>query len=249
MTDQTVIADGNEDRMGCPDPHGRRHRPARRCFPPHCGRHLSVVLSHGPYAKGLSFQEGFKGNWDRIVAALSRDQWRHHQQVPELGTGGPREMGAGRLCVVSVWTPGAPAARPVSWTAGRPRDARSLRMRGVGGHAALVQRKGRDNGISYYAMNQWHVAALQPPRTSPPSVCGKAHMIIIGNLRATAASPALPQRVVQPSRSPGCSHWGLAIAGSGSRSPARRSQARPPCGSGYWRKNRVDPGIEVLAAR
>ena len=23
-----------------------------------------VILSYGPYAKGLSFQEGYKGNWD-----------------------------------------------------------------------------------------------------------------------------------------------------------------------------------------
>ena len=24
-----------------------------------------VILSYGPYAKGLSFQEGYKGNWAR----------------------------------------------------------------------------------------------------------------------------------------------------------------------------------------
>jgi uncharacterized protein len=28
-----------------------------------------VILSYGPYAKGLSFQEGYKGNWARLIEA------------------------------------------------------------------------------------------------------------------------------------------------------------------------------------
>ena len=28
-----------------------------------------VILSYGPYAKGLSFQEGYKGNWARLIKA------------------------------------------------------------------------------------------------------------------------------------------------------------------------------------
>ncbi|MGB7039863.1 MAG: CocE/NonD family hydrolase, partial [Xanthobacteraceae bacterium] len=28
-----------------------------------------VILSYGPYAKGLSFQEGYKSNWARLTAA------------------------------------------------------------------------------------------------------------------------------------------------------------------------------------
>ena len=28
-----------------------------------------VILSYGPYAKGLSFQEGYKGNWARLTKA------------------------------------------------------------------------------------------------------------------------------------------------------------------------------------
>ena len=28
-----------------------------------------VVLSYGPYAKGLSFQDGYKGNWARLIKA------------------------------------------------------------------------------------------------------------------------------------------------------------------------------------
>jgi hypothetical protein len=29
-----------------------------------------VILSYGPYGKGLAFQEGFSGGWDRLVAAF-----------------------------------------------------------------------------------------------------------------------------------------------------------------------------------
>jgi len=31
-----------------------------------------VILSYGPYAKGLSFQEGYKGNWARRADRLTR---------------------------------------------------------------------------------------------------------------------------------------------------------------------------------
>ena len=36
--------------------------------PTGAGKH-PVILSYGPYAKGLSFQEGYKGNWARLVKA------------------------------------------------------------------------------------------------------------------------------------------------------------------------------------
>ena len=32
------------------------------------GRH-PVILSHGPYAKGLAFQEGYPSAWDRMASA------------------------------------------------------------------------------------------------------------------------------------------------------------------------------------
>src|SRR5262249_51165630 len=36
--------------------------------PQGAGKH-PVILSYGPYAKGLSFQEGYKGNWARLIKA------------------------------------------------------------------------------------------------------------------------------------------------------------------------------------
>ena len=41
--------------------------------PPGAGRH-PVILSYGPYAKGLSFQEGYKGNWARLTEAAPEVQ-------------------------------------------------------------------------------------------------------------------------------------------------------------------------------
>jgi len=37
-------------------------------FRPDEGRH-PVILSYGPYAKGLSFQEGYKSMWARLIKA------------------------------------------------------------------------------------------------------------------------------------------------------------------------------------
>ncbi|MGE5818724.1 MAG: CocE/NonD family hydrolase, partial [Deltaproteobacteria bacterium] len=31
-----------------------------------------LILSYGPYAKGLSFQEGYKGNWTRLIKAAPK---------------------------------------------------------------------------------------------------------------------------------------------------------------------------------
>ena len=37
-----------------------------------------VIMSHGPYAKGLSFQEGFRSAWERMV--------EEHHDVPANST-------------------------------------------------------------------------------------------------------------------------------------------------------------------
>jgi len=34
--------------------------------PPEAGKH-PVILSYGPYAKGLSFQQGYKSQWARLI--------------------------------------------------------------------------------------------------------------------------------------------------------------------------------------
>ena len=58
-----------------------------------------VILSYGPYAKGLAFQEGYPSAWQRMASEASRRHRRLQQQVPELGGGRSGEMGAARLCL------------------------------------------------------------------------------------------------------------------------------------------------------
>ncbi len=122
-----------------------------------------VILSYGPYAKGLAFQEGYKGNWARLVKA-----------APEVLVGSSNKYQNWELVDPEKWVPdGYACVRVDSRGAGRspgfldvwsPREARDLYLciewAGTqdfsNGNVGL-------NGISYYAMNQWTVGALKPP--------------------------------------------------------------------------------------
>ena len=73
-------------------------------------------------------------------------------------------MGAGRLCPACASTSAAPAARPASSITWSPRESQDLHDC-IEWAAAQPWCNGKVglNGISYYAMNQWRVGALQPP--------------------------------------------------------------------------------------
>jgi predicted acyl esterase len=122
-----------------------------------------VILSYGPYAKGLAFQEGYKSAWTRMV-----------QAYPETAEGSSNKYQNWELIDPEKWVPdGYVCLRIDSRGAGRspgclevwsPREARDLH--------ACVEWAGTQPwsngkvgicGISYYAMNQWQVAALRPP--------------------------------------------------------------------------------------
>jgi len=122
-----------------------------------------VILSYGPYAKGLAFQEGYSSAWQRMAdlhpdvtagssnlyqswEVVDPEKWVPHDyacvRVDSRGCGcspgyidhfSPRETKDFYDCI--EW------AAAQSWSSGK-----------VG-----------LNGISYYAINQWHVASLQPP--------------------------------------------------------------------------------------
>ena len=125
------------------------------------GRH-PVILSYGPYAKGLAFQEGYPDQWERMVAAPPRRRGRLLEPASELGGGRSGEVGAGRLRLrAGGLARGGLLARPA-----RPvlaaRDERPGGVHRVGRLAAWSSGKVGLNGISYYAMNQWHVASRRP---------------------------------------------------------------------------------------
>jgi len=122
-----------------------------------------VILSYGPYAKGLSFQEGYKGNWARLIKA-----------APEVLRGSSNKYQNWELVDPEKWVPdGYACVRIDSRGAGRspghldvwsPRETQDLyQCIEWAGTQRWSSGKVGINGISYYAMNQWQVAALKPP--------------------------------------------------------------------------------------
>jgi predicted acyl esterase len=122
-----------------------------------------VILSYGPYAKGLAFQDGYPSAWERMA--------REHPDVT-----------AGSSNLYQSWE----VVDPEKWV---PHDYACVRVdsRGCGCSPGFIDhfspRETKDfydciewagvqpwsngkvglNGISYYGINQWHVATLQPP--------------------------------------------------------------------------------------
>ena len=122
-----------------------------------------VILSYGPYAKGLSFQEGYKGNWSRLT-----------KSAPEVLKGSSNKYQNWELVDPEKWVPdGYACVRVDSRGAGRspgildvwsPRETQDLyHCIEWAGTQAWSNGKVGINGISYYAMNQWTVGALKPP--------------------------------------------------------------------------------------
>jgi hypothetical protein len=122
-----------------------------------------VILSYGPYAKGLALQEGYKSAWTRMTASF-----------PETAQGSTNKYQNWELVDPEKWVPdGYACLRIDSRGAGRspgfldvwsPRETQDLyRCIEWAGTQAWSSGRVGINGISYYAMNQWTVAALQPP--------------------------------------------------------------------------------------
>jgi uncharacterized protein len=122
-----------------------------------------VVLSYGPYAKGLSFQEGYKSNWARLTAS-----------APEVLKGSSNKYQNWELVDPEKWVPdGYICLRIDSRGAGRspgeldvwsPRETMDLyQCVEWAGLQRWSNGKVGISGISYYAMNQWTVGALRPP--------------------------------------------------------------------------------------
>ena len=122
-----------------------------------------IIMSYGPYGKGLAFQEGYKTAWDRMAdhhpdvtagstnkyqqwEVVDPEKWVPHDyiciRVDSRGAG----MSPGYL---QLWSPQEMVDYYdcIEWAGVQPWS---------NGKVGL-------NGISYYAMNQWQVASLQPP--------------------------------------------------------------------------------------
>ncbi len=126
------------------------------------GRH-PIILSYGPYAKGLAFQDGYPSAWQRMVA-----------EHPDVACGSTDKYQSWEVVDPEKWVPeGYVCVRVDSRGAGRspghidhfsPRETRDFyRCIEWAGVQPWSSGKVGLNGISYYGINQWHVASLQPP--------------------------------------------------------------------------------------
>ena len=122
-----------------------------------------VILSYGPYAKGLAFQDGYPSAWQRMVA-----------EHPDVAYGSSNLYQSWEVVDPEKWVPeGYACVRVDSRGAGRspgfvdpfsPRETKDfyqcIEWAGV---QAWSSGKVGLNGVSYFGTNQWHVASLQPP--------------------------------------------------------------------------------------
>ena len=122
-----------------------------------------VILSYGPYAKGLAFQDGYPSAWERMVT-------KH----PDVTAGSTNKYQSWEVVDPEKWVPHDYVcvrvdSRGCGCTPGfidhfSPRETKDfhdcIEWAGVqpwsNGKVGL-------NGISYYGINQWHVASSQPP--------------------------------------------------------------------------------------
>ena len=122
-----------------------------------------VIVSYGPYAKGLAFQEGYPSAWEQMV-----------RQFPEVMHGSSGKYQSWEVVDPERWVPdqyvcvrvdgrgaGRSPGRLEPWS---PRETRDL-YECIEWAAIQPWSNGKIglNGISYYAMNQWHAASLRPP--------------------------------------------------------------------------------------
>ena len=135
-----------------------------RCdvFRPIAKGRYPVILSHGPYGKWLHFEDGYKTAWERM-----------EQKHPDVMAGSSNKYQSWEVCDPEKWVPdGYVCVRVDSRGCGRspgyvehwsPRETQDfyncIEWAGVqpwsNGKVGL-------SGISYYAINQWQVASMQP---------------------------------------------------------------------------------------
>ncbi|MFC1492143.1 CocE/NonD family hydrolase [Nitrospinota bacterium] len=122
-----------------------------------------VILSYGIYGKWLAFRDGYPEQWESMAE-------RH----PDVTTGSTNKYQTWEVVDPEKWVPdGYACVRVDSRGAGRSpgymdpfseRETRDL-YNCIEWAADQPWSNGKVglNGISYYAMNQWQVASLQPP--------------------------------------------------------------------------------------
>jgi len=132
-------------------------------FRPITEGHYPVILSYGPYAKGFAFQDGYPSAWQRMVEKhpdVTADSSNLYQSWEVVD---PEKWVPHHYACVRVDSRGC-GTSPGFIDHFSPRETKDfydcIEWAGVqpwsNGKVGL-------NGISYYGINQWHVASLEPP--------------------------------------------------------------------------------------
>ena len=205
----------------------------------------ATLLSYGPYAKGLAFQDGYPSAWERMIA-----------DHPDVERGSSNRYQNWEVVDPEKWVPdGYVCVRVDSRGAGcspgfidhfSPRETRDFRDC-IEWAAGQVWSNGRIglNGISYYGINQWHVASLQPPHLAAMCVWEGAadwyrDMTHHGGILCSFWANWYDMQVKSVQH------------GRGENGPRSRITSRPVCGDETLSdeelsRNRCDFGEEILA--
>lgn len=163
MREQSVVADNMKIDRDVPIPMDDGIVLRADVYRPTEAGRYPVILTYGPYGKGMPFQIGYKDQW-RIMTT----------QHPDVSAGSTNKYQNWEVVDPEKWVPhGYACVRVDSRGAGRspgcidifsPRESRDL-YDCIEWAAVQSWSDGKVglNGISYYAMNQWHVASLQSP--------------------------------------------------------------------------------------
>ena len=123
---------------------------------------VPIVMAGGPYGKGVKYQEHYKPLWDSLV-----------KMHPDILEGSQHRWLTWETVDPEIWVPwGYACVRFDSRGAGRspgyldifsPRETKDFAIAiEWAGQQKWSNGKVGLNGVSYYAINQWQVAALQP---------------------------------------------------------------------------------------
>lgn len=132
-------------------------------FRPKDGKPAPVIMTLGPYGKGVHYKDGYAPQWEWLI-----------KTHPDILPGSTRSFMTWETVDPEIWVPwGYACIRVDSRGAGRsPGYLDIFSTRETRDYYEAIEWAGVQpwsngkvglNGISYYAINQWLVAALQPP--------------------------------------------------------------------------------------
>ena len=127
---------------------------------------VPIVMAGGPYGKGVKYQEHYKPLWESLL-----------KMHPDILPGSEHRGSPGKPSIRKSGFPGAmpvcgsihvvPVGPRAIWISSRRARLRTMPTPSNGPEQqSWSNGKVGLNGVSYYAINQWQVAALQPKHLS-----------------------------------------------------------------------------------